>query len=182
MRIQNLIVAASALIVIFSGGAGKAADRIERAGDVLQVLIPSFGYGLTHYLDDRSGRVHFTKSFLATSITTHILKSAINAERPNGGSRSFPSGHTSSAFQGAAFVHARYGIELAWPMYAAAAFVGYSRVDAGKHHVRDVLAGAALGITTSFYFTPDRFELTGTVFLPYADNEKIGFVWMRTLE
>lgn len=39
------------------------------------------------------------------------------------------------------------------PAYAGAAYAGYSRVQADKHHIEDVIAGAALGIISSRYFT-----------------------------
>lgn len=133
----------------------SAQSTTERTGDILQFAIPAIAYGLTFHRDDRAGRLQFYRSVVATAVVTHGLKHAINAERPSGGGLSFPSGHTSSAFQGAAFIHARYGLRPAAPAYLAAAFTGYSRVHAGRHHVRDVLAGAAVGIGASFLFTPE---------------------------
>lgn len=126
---------------------------IERAGDVLQIAIPAAAYGATFYLDDKEGRSQFHQSFATNFVVTHGLKRAINRERPNGGDHSFPSGHTSAAFQGAAFIHKRYGVEYAIPAYVGATFVGYSRVKANKHHTSDVLAGAAIGTLSSWYFT-----------------------------
>ena len=35
----------------------------------------------------------------------------------------------------------------------AAAFVAYSRVEAGDHHPHDVIAGAGIGILSSYIFT-----------------------------
>jgi membrane-associated phospholipid phosphatase len=60
-------------------------------------------------------------------------------------SRSFPSGHTASAF---AFATGA-GHELPGagpPLLALAALVGYSRVHTGVHYPLDVVAGALCGI------------------------------------
>jgi len=130
----------------------KAASDIEVAGDVLQILIPSIAYGTTLYLDDNEGETQMYKSFFTTVGITQALKYGINRKRPNGGDHSFPSGHTSAAFQGAAFIHARYGLKYAIPAYIGASFVGYSRVYANKHFTSDVWAGAAIGTISSFYF------------------------------
>jgi membrane-associated phospholipid phosphatase len=42
-----------------------------------------------------------------------------------------------------------YGV----PAYALASFVAYSRVESGQHHSYDVLAGAGIGIISSYIFT-----------------------------
>ena len=73
---------------------------------------------------------------------------------PNGGPRSFPSGHTSIAFSGAEFIRKEYGWRWAAAAYAAAGFVGWSRAwnRSQQHYVHDVLAGAALGILANHDF------------------------------
>jgi len=148
-----------------------AADDIEKAGDVLQILIPSIAYGSTFYLDDSEGRIQFYKSFATTVVVTHGLKYTIDKKRPNGSSKSFPSGHTSAAFQGASFIHRRYGLKYAVPAYIGASFVGYSRVESDNHYVEDVLAGAAIGIVSSFYFTT---PYKGFNIQPIANNGTYG--------
>ena len=148
-----------------------AKDNIEKTGDVLQFLIPTVGYGATWYLDDKEGRSSFYKSISTNIAATCIIKYAVNRKRPNGGRHSFPSGHTSVAFQGAAFIHKRYGLEYALGAYAGAAFVGYSRVYTDKHYTSDVIVGAALGIASSFYFTT---EYKGCIIKPTLDDNKFG--------
>lgn len=74
---------------------------------------------------------------------------------------------------GASFIHERYGLEYAIPAYVAATFVGYSRVQAKKHYIHDVLAGAALGSATSFYFTK---PYKGATVTPVADSGFYGVV------
>ena len=137
-------------------------DDIEKSGDVIQVLLPAIAYGTTFYLDDAEGRTQFYKSFFTNLGVTYGLKSVIDKKRPNGGNRSFPSGHTSAAFQGAAFVHKRYGWIYGIPAYISAAFVGYSRVESDNHYTEDVVAGAAIGVISSFYFTTPYKRMTIT--------------------
>ena len=47
----------------------------------------------------------------------------------------------------------RYGWEYGVPAYALASFVAYSRVEAREHYPHDVIAGAAIGVLSSFIFT-----------------------------
>lgn len=166
-----------ALIIIMLSITNNAyADKstTEKLGDAIQVLIPLTGYGATFYLDDKEGRNQFYKSFLTTVVVTHGLKYSVNKERPEGnGNHSFPSGHTSAAFQGAAFIQKRYGWKVGLPAYALASFVGYSRMEGGSdmHYPSDVFAGAVIGIASSYYFTT---EYKGVVVTPSAGNNSVG--------
>ncbi len=47
----------------------------------------------------------------------------------------------------------RYGWKYGVPAYAAASFVAYSRVEAREYYPQDVVAGAAIGIASSYLFT-----------------------------
>lgn len=135
------------------------------------MTIPAIAYAATGYLDDDQGRHQFHRSFLATLGVTCGLKRLVDKRRPNGDGLSFPSSHTSVAFQGAAFIHRRYGLRTALPAYAGAAFVGYSRVEADKHYVEDVLAGAALGILSAHFQVEPR---GGVVITPMLGDDAIG--------
>ena len=145
----------------------------EQAGDILQIAIPSVAYGTTLYLGDKEGQHQFYKSFGTNLGVTYGLKFSINKKRPNGGDHSFPSGHTSSAFQGASFIHKRYGLEYAIPAYLLATFVGYSRVECDAHYTSDVVAGAIIGTLSSFYFTT---KYKGFDIKPIVMNNKYGLV------
>lgn len=129
--------------------------KIEKAGDLIQIAIPTIAYGSTFLLDDKEGRNQFYKGLATNFIVTDALKYTINRTRPNGNDHSFPSGHTSAAFQGASFIHKRYGFKYAFPAYLGAIFVGYSRVKASKHYTSDVFAGAIIGTLSSWYFTKE---------------------------
>jgi membrane-associated phospholipid phosphatase len=88
---------------------------------------------------------------------TNALKYSFNRDRPyvtypdinkkaKGGSPSFPSGHTSSAFATATSVSLFYPKwYIIVPSYLYAGTVAYSRMDLGVHYPSDVLAGAVIG-------------------------------------
>lgn len=155
--------------------------NLTKTGDVLGVLIPASAYGLTFYKGDDEGRQQFYKSFATTLAVTQGLKNTVNATRPNGGSKSFPSGHTSGAFQGAAFIHARYGFEAALPAYAASTLVGYSRIDGKFHYTHDVIAGAAIGVAASMYFTKQQFDEKKAVFIPFIEPKQVSLLYVQPL-
>jgi len=84
----------------------------------------------------------------------------VNRTRPNGGHQSFPSGHTASAFAGAAFLQRRYGWKVGVPACFAATFVGYSRVESHNHYTSDVVAGAAIAIGANLIFAHPRSHVS----------------------
>ena len=135
----------------------NARGTIEKIGDVLRIAIPTAGFArAVVYEEGNEGRKQFYKAFATSQIVTEGLKLATHKERPNGACcSSFPSGHTSAAFMGASFIHKRYGWKYAIPGYLGASYVAYSRVHADKHFIEDVVAGAAIGILSSFYFTKE---------------------------
>lgn len=88
----------------------------------------------------------------------HLVKNSLNRTRPydaypglimkksDGGSGSFPSGHTSAAFATATSLSLNVPKwYVVVPAYTWASAVGYSRMHLGVHYPSDVLAGALLG-------------------------------------
>ncbi len=145
-----------------------ASDSVENTGDILRTLIPAVAYGTTFYLHDSDGRSQFYKSFFSNLATTYALKKTVTKTRPNGeDDESFPSGHSSVAFQGAAFIHKWYGFKYAVSAYLGASYVAWSRVESDNHFTVDVVAGAAIGIASSFVFTK---PYKGFVITPVAVN------------
>jgi membrane-associated phospholipid phosphatase len=118
----------------------------------------------------RNACVTMAASAVNFGITT-ALKYSFNRERPfttypditkksDGGSPSFPSGHTSSAFATAtslSLVYQKWYIIV--PAYTWAGTVAYSRMDLGVHYPSDVLIGAVVG--------------SGCAYLTYKINQKI---------
>ncbi|HEY5499454.1 MAG TPA: phosphatase PAP2 family protein [Bacteroidales bacterium] len=101
-------------------------------------------------------------SVVTSTIVTTIMKNTVKRPRPfetysdieklsDGGSYSFPSGHTSGAFSLATSLSLEYP---KWyvivPSYAWASAVAYSRMDLGVHYPSDVLMGAIVGAGSAY--------------------------------
>jgi membrane-associated phospholipid phosphatase len=142
--------------------------QVKNVGSVLQYVIPASALAMTWIADPSTAAGEGGRSSLLLMggsprhdlllalarnwVVTAGLKYSVDETRPNGESRSFPSGHTSLSFAGAEFIRKEYGWRWAAPAYIAAGFVGWSRVEAKKHYTHDVLAGAALGVLANHDF------------------------------
>ena len=103
------------------------------------------------------------ESFLVTGLFTTVLKVSTGRHRPskdnnsstydgpNTSNKSFPSGHTSTAFAIATVVANEYEeVPLVAPIsYGIATLTGLSRINDNHHWASDVFFGAALGYFTS---------------------------------
>ena len=141
-------------LIISNFKISASSNYVEKTGDILQVALPLSAFASTFiYKNNDNGSIQCLKTIGSTFVVTHSLKRIINKERPNGGGLGFPSGHTSSAFSGAAFIDRRYGLKAGVPAYLLACFVGWSRVETEHHDYWDVLAGASLGFISGYFFT-----------------------------
>lgn len=132
-------------------------EDVESVGDWTQIILPASAYLATFGAHDPVGRQQFTKAFLLSQATVQVLKHSIDEWRPNASdAKSFPSGHTSAAFLGAAFLYERYGPVYGIPAYVVAGYTGLSRVWAEKHFFDDVLAGASISLLSTWLFTTPR--------------------------
>lgn len=142
--------------------------NIEHVGDYAQFAPTALSLITVLAKNDKQGFWQLGKSAGTNLAATWLLKYAINKPRPDGRTdgHAFPSGHTSFAFQGASFLQQRYGWKYGVPAYLVAGFVGYSRLEGinDRHDGWDVLAGAAVGIGSTYLFTTpyerDHFELS----------------------
>lgn len=106
---------------------------------------------------DSAGALQAGGSMAASFLVATGMKEAFPETRPDGSDRrSFPSGHTSTAFGAAASIWNRRGASEGIPAMAVASLVGLARVKADKHHWYDVVAGAAVGTTAGLLITHDR--------------------------
>ncbi len=130
---------------------------LEDTGDILQIALPISAGIMTLIKKDYQGTKKLAFSYGTTLAITYSLKHLTNKPRPEGRNNfdSFPSGHTSSAFSGASFIQRRYGWKYGTYAYILATLVAISRTEAPNdyHDGWDVLAGAAVGIGSTYLFT-----------------------------
>jgi membrane-associated phospholipid phosphatase len=137
------------------------ASGIESAGTGMAIALPLVAGGISLYKDDRTGLAQLTVDTVATVGTSYALKQFVREQRPDKSDfRSFPSNTSALAFAPAQYLWDRYGWQYGLPAYAAATFVGYSRVDAKQHHWYDVAASAGFAFTFSKIFTT-RYRAPG---------------------
>jgi len=151
---------------------------IRHIGDVGQYLPHVAGLALLATHHDHEGLRQLAIATASTLSVVYVLKLTVNRRRPDGGTHSFPSGHTAMAFAGAGFIQRRYGWALGVPAYAVGAFVGWSRVYTHRHYTSDCLVGGALGVASNLVFT-HRFRHVSVV--PMAGDGSPGvsvsFAW-----
>ncbi len=109
--------------------------------------------------------IFLAETFAVNGFLTVALKLSFNRNRPiedypliidkhqqaSGGSPSFPSGHTSTAFATATSLSLAFPKwYVITPSFAWASAVGYSRMHLGVHYPSDVLAGAVVGAGSAF--------------------------------
>lgn len=130
---------------------------LEDSGDILQIALPLTAGLTTIIKKDWEGTKQFVVSYATSLAVTHSLKKIVRKERPEGRNLfdAFPSGHTTSAFSGASFIQRRYGWLYGKWAFLGATIVGVSRMEGpdGWHDIWDVLAGATVGIGSTYIFT-----------------------------
>jgi len=144
------------ILLVFLGTTNSFGQKstIQTSGDIILYALPASAITTTLLLKDHEGTEQFAEGFFLNQIITHSLKTIVKKERPDGdGFDSFPSGHTSTTFQSASFIQRRYGWKYGIPAYLLAGWTGYSRIEADRHDLTDVLTGAAIGIASSYLFT-----------------------------
>ena len=147
---------------------------------------------------------HGAWEHLITAATTFViftafaqsLKRIVGVTRPNGGTHSFPSGHTTTAFAGAELVRLEYGPWWGLAAYSVAGFTAFMRVWNNRHWTSDVIAGAGFGILSAniaYWLLPyerklfhlDSKQVTGKNFqfqaAPYAAATPYGSSYGLTL-
>ena len=155
---------------IRNNGTDEAASIFQSFGDTKWILpaLPSFfaAGGLVRYGFgdvEEGGRMQETallaaEAFILSAGITEGIKSLAGRERPNntddhtlfeglGGTKSFPSGHSTHAWALAAVVASEYQHSPAIQIgaYTLAALTSLSRINDNKHWASDVVFGGAIG-------------------------------------
>jgi membrane-associated phospholipid phosphatase len=144
------------------------------ASDVGVAGLSLAALGLPIAQGDTQGAFQAAGALGASALITTGLKYTFPELRPDGSDRrSFPSGHTSTAFAAAASLYNRQGAGIGVPAMLAAGFVGLARVQADKHHWYDVVVGAGIGSASGFLITRKRSQREALV-LPWGDSTSAG--------
>jgi membrane-associated phospholipid phosphatase len=165
-RVTIWLSLVSLLFNVFApAGAAASTEVLETAGDILQIAIPLSALGTTFFVGnpdggtwDRQGTKQLVLSYGSSLATTFLLKELVSKQRPTGEAEtSYPSGHTASAWSGAAFIGTRYGGVWGWLAYGGALVAAYSRVSADMHYAGDVVAGASIAQILNWVFVTPHY-------------------------
>jgi membrane-associated phospholipid phosphatase len=125
----------------------KKADTWNRLADSGRALLVGGAVVAPLWRKDFRTSFNGLTAILATSAASKAVKAFWHEPRPNGENhKSFPSQHAGDCFA-AAIVLDREWRDAVGPLaIGLATAVSMARVFSGKHHVADVVAGAALGV------------------------------------
>lgn len=162
--------------IFLAAAPAHASDKTwDDIGTVGEYTLVAAALGIPAVQGDWQGDLQAAGSIGVASLAAFGLKEAFPKTRPDGSDdKSFPSGHTSVSFAAAATLTNRYGWKVGLPAHALAAFVGASRVEARKHFVVDVLAGAAIGELSGFLITSRLND--NVMIVPWADSHGGGIL------
>ena len=169
-------------------GEDGTADMVFDPGDFIGSGVIEFSASVASYAAGKFFHSPKTAAFgsdlfraeVLNGIATVGLKQAIGRTRPDGGSGSFPSGHSSTSYAAAAVVYSHFGAKWGIPAYALATYVGVSRLQENRHYPSDVLAGALLGSYIGFKISGrDRADHSLTVSPSYSQGAFGAMVSLR---
>jgi hypothetical protein len=167
-----------------SATSARAADDYgndELISDVLTGVVPLTGFAVAFFTGDTEGQKQWLRNTGVNQVLTSALRLGFNetslGERPNGNEYGFPSGHEAFVMSGATFLGQRYGWKWGTPAYLAAAYVARVRVVNNHHHVRDVLASAALAYSVSLLTVTSE---KASYLAPVIGPDFLGIRWQRS--
>jgi Membrane-associated phospholipid phosphatase len=171
---QKVILLLACICLINGGIKAQSLDAVKTSTDILMFATPVAGFITTLALKDYEGTKQLVFAGATSIVTSYLLKYTIKKQRPDGSdSHSFPSNHTAMAFQGASFIAQRYGWKYSIPAYLLSGYVAWGRVYGKRHDAWDVLAGAAIGIGSTYIFTRPFAKKYNLVISPAVINSEV---------
>jgi membrane-associated phospholipid phosphatase len=175
MKFHHLLIALLLASAVNPSANAASEDTWEDISDVGVISLIGTALVLPAARDDWEGLRQAAFSIGTAAGVTLIGKTLVDEERPdNSDDDSFPSGHTANAFASATTLHRRYGWRTGFPAYAVATLTGVARERARLHHWYDVVAGAAIGGVSGWFFTDafnDKVQL-----VPWVDSKGGGVI------
>ena len=87
---------------------------------------------------------------LLSQALVQVVKFTVRRDRPDeSNNKSFPSGHSASAFATATVLQRHYGWKVGVPAYALGGYIAMARMAWNRHHATDVVMGAGFGIASA---------------------------------
>lgn len=87
---------------------------------------------------------------ILSQVLVQTVKFSVRRERPDrSNNKSFPSGHSASAFATATVLQRHYGWKVGVPAYALGGYIALARMAWNRHHATDVVMGAGFGIASA---------------------------------
>ena len=162
--------------------ASPFADKLFEMGETAGNSAVPFGFSVFSYTTGKLFHSNKMVSFgsdlfrsqAMNGLFTIALKVAIDRKRPDGTPYSYPSGHTSSAFATAGTIQSHFGYKLGLPAFALAGYVGFSRLQEGKHYLSDVIAGGLLGYYVSTKLSRRKKGSGGISLSPFRNKTGTG--------
>lgn len=152
-------------------------------------IIYSIGFGLDYFFrnndQSKDRAIGMAKATIYSGIITDTLKPIFHEKRPNGGGyKSFPSGHTTTAFAFASFAASEHPWYIGVPAYMMASFVGFCRMHDNHHYLHDVLAGATIGMSYGIAHSQNlrKDENKSSAFLMAPTDDLKGLAMRYSLE
>jgi membrane-associated phospholipid phosphatase len=143
------------------------------------LALGTWGIGeLTHHRLVAHVGSDLIRAQVLNGVLSRGIKIAVDRKRPTGGGHAFPSGHTSASFATAGVLHQHFGWRAGVPAYAAATFVGYTRIRDRAHWLSDAVFGAALGLASARAVTRGHESQTWSV-TPVAMPGGAGILFTR---
>lgn len=110
-------------------------------------------YGVAKSIGNRKaayvGR-DIVRAQLLSQALVQTVKFTVRRERPDASNnKSFPSGHSASAFATATVLQRHYGWKIGAPAYALGSYIALARMAWNRHHATDVVMGAGFGIASA---------------------------------
>ena len=110
-------------------------------------------YGIAKAIKNPKGAAvgrDIVRAQILSQVLVQTLKYSVRRERPDGSNnKSFPSGHSASAFATATVLQRHYGWKVGAPAYALGGYIALARMAWNRHHATDVVMGAGFGIASA---------------------------------
>lgn len=110
-------------------------------------------YGIGKAIGNQKAAVvgrDIVRAQILSQVLVQGFKFSVRRERPDGSNnKSFPSGHSASAFATATVLQRHYGWKAGVPAYALGGYIALARMAWNRHHATDVVMGAGFGIAAA---------------------------------